>query len=123
MDGKILVVDDEMDVCRVLVEFFQLREYSADYALNGPDALEKIKKENPDVVLLDIHLPDMDGIEILQKIREYSEKIGVIMVTGVSDREIGMKALELGASDFVKKPIDLNVLETSVIAKILSSMS
>lgn len=64
----------------------------------------------------------MDGIEILKRIRQISEKIGVIMVTGVGDRKIGKEALASGASDFISKPIDLEYLENSVVAKILSMM-
>jgi DNA-binding response OmpR family regulator len=121
--SRLLVVDDEPDICEFLSEYFESKGFSTDYALNGPDALEKVDSFRPHIVLLDIRMPGMDGLEVLQRIRDMDSRIGVLMVTGVLDRDIGIRALDLGASDFIVKPINLDYLETSVMAKIMSLLA
>ncbi|MBZ0265282.1 response regulator [bacterium] len=121
--GRILIVDDEADITDFLASFFRIKEYEPEVAHNGPEALEKIKTFNPHVVLLDVRMPKMDGIETLRNIREIDKTVGVIMVTAVQDVSIGREALKLGAADFVTKPIDLEYLETTVMVKIINLLT
>jgi YesN/AraC family two-component response regulator len=116
--AKILVVDDEPGVLEALYEFLTLKEYEVIKASNGKEALAKVKKERPHLVLLDIKMPEMSGMEVLKKIKEVDPSIGVIMATGFEDMETAQKAMELGAYDYITKPFNLEYLETSVLSKI-----
>ncbi len=120
---RILVVDDEIDICEFLADFFVAKGYETDCALGGEEALRKVEENPPAVILLDIRMPDIDGMEVLRRVRESNPQVGVIMVTGVHDESIGREALKLGAVDFVMKPINLEYLETSVLAKIVSTLA
>ncbi len=118
--GRILIVDDEHDIGDFLSTFFELKEYETQVAQSGKEALEKLKTFNPHVILLDVRMPEMDGIETLKRIRDFDSEVGVIMVTAVHEVNIGREALKLGAADFVTKPIDLDYLETTVMVKLVS---
>jgi DNA-binding NtrC family response regulator len=100
------VVDDEDSVRRVLERFLSSIGHDAIMASNGEEALEKIREE-PAIVLLDYLMPEVNGIEVLEKIKEISPSTDVIMVTGVGGHKIGMESFEQGAFEFVTKPIDL----------------
>jgi DNA-binding response OmpR family regulator len=102
---KILIVDDEPDVIKVVAMSFRMQQPAWEVigAQDGPEALEIIDRERPNVVLLDIGLPEMDGFEVLKSIRRFSD-VPVIMLT-VRDDELGkVQGLELGADDYVTKP-------------------
>ncbi|MFC1869117.1 response regulator [Thermodesulfobacteriota bacterium] len=116
---KILVVDDEIEVCNALKEYFSLKEYEVEIALDGPTALIKIKEFDPHIILLDIIMPGMGGIDVLKTARNINPKIGIIMVTAVADEEIAKNTLKLGAYDYITKPLDLNYLETVVMVKMI----
>jgi DNA-binding response OmpR family regulator len=116
---KILVVDDEPEACDALKEFLSMKGYEVSTAQDGQTALRKIKEYDPQIVLLDVIMPGMNGIEVLQEIKKMDPKIGVIMVTVVTDEAQAKKTLELGAYDYITKPVDLNYLETVVLVKIL----
>ncbi len=113
--SKILVVDDEVRACNAIKKFMEAKGYDAIVSHNGEDALEKVKNEKPDLILLDIRMPGMDGMEVLKRVREFDKDIGIIMVTAVKDEEIGKEALKSGADEYVTKPIDLNHLETTIL--------
>jgi len=117
---RLLVVDDEQDICEFLTDYFTGRGYECLAAMEGEDALSKAKMFRPHMILLDIRMPGMDGIEVLRRIRDFDTMVGVIVVTGVLDEDIGRQALKLGAVDFITKPIDLEYLEHSVLAKMVS---
>ncbi len=121
--GRILIVDDEKDITDFLAAFFRMKDYQPDVAHSGPEAIEKLKDFKPHIVLLDVRMPEMDGIETLREIRKIDPDVGVIMVTAVQEISIGREALKLGAADFVTKPIDLEYLETTVMVKIINVMS
>jgi DNA-binding NtrC family response regulator len=104
--ARILVVDDEDSVRRVLERFLSSIGHDAIMASSGEEALEKIQEE-PAIVLLDYLMPEVNGIEVLEKIKEISPSTDVIMVTGVGGHEVGMESFEQGAFEFVTKPIDL----------------
>ena len=116
---KILVVDDEIQVVRLLKEFLTSKGYEVDTALNGEEALTKVKSMNPDIVLLDIMMPGMGGIDTLKEIKKFAPNIAVIMVTAVIDEELANRAVKLGAFDYITKPIDIHYLETCVMVKMI----
>jgi CheY-like chemotaxis protein len=116
---KILVVDDEVKECELLRRFFGKKGYTVITSNNGMDAIEKVQNESPDVMLLDIRMPGMDGIEVLKCVREFNKKIGIIMVTAVVDEDIARNAMKLGADEYVTKPIDLEYLETQVLVDLI----
>jgi DNA-binding NtrC family response regulator len=115
----ILVVDDEIEVCHVLKEFLDSKGYETHIAVSGSDALSKVKEINPCMVLLDIIMPGMGGMDVLKEIREIDPKIGIIMVTAVADHDLAKHALQLGAYDYITKPLNLDYLELVVMAKII----
>jgi len=117
--GKILVVDDEIEITDFVGEFLKAKGYHVVTANDGFTALEKVVSEKPDLVLLDIKMPKMDGLETLKRIREIDPVVGVVMVTVIKDEEIAGRAMELGAFDFINKPIDLTQLENTVMVKML----
>ncbi len=120
---KLLVVDDELDICNFLTTYFNTKGYETRSASDGESALKIVDEWLPAIILLDIRMPGMSGVDVLKVVREKHPSIGVIMVTAFADIEIGRSTLKLGASDFIHKPIDLEYLETSVQAKILSTMA
>jgi len=108
---KILIVDDEPFIRNALMSILNSLGYNPTLAENGIKAIEIIKKENPDIVLLDVKMPEMDGITTLKKIREISKDILVIMLTAYGDEETMKQCAEAGADDFLVKPIDITTLD------------
>jgi two-component system KDP operon response regulator KdpE len=102
---KILVVDDEPDVIKVIAMSFRMQQpaWEVISAEDGPEALDLLDQERPDVVLLDIGLPDMNGFEVLKSLRLFSD-VPVIMLTVRDDELSKVQGLELGADDYVTKP-------------------
>lgn len=109
--SKILVVDDEKDACNLLASFLEEKGYDTTVAYDGPSALEIAQGKTPDVVLLDIRMPKMNGVEVLRQIKEFSKDIIVIMVTAVNNLETALQAVREGANDFMRKPVNLLELE------------
>lgn len=118
MTGRVLVVDDDCDVVEILREFLSAKGYEVLTANDGAEALRKVKEERPHLILLDIQMPRMDGLEVLRQLRQIDQEVGVIMITGVNEQEIARKAMELGAFDYIMKPLDLPYLEQSLFYKI-----
>ncbi len=117
--ARILVVDDEQEVCDMLKKFLTKREHTVYMALDGEEALSIVKEERPHIVLLDIRMPKMNGIECLKLIKEIDKEVGVIMITAVKEEEIGKQALKLGAFDYITKPLSLKYLEDCLMVKLL----
>ena len=117
--SKILVVDDEVKACELLKRFLEKKEYEVITSHSGEDAIEKVKNLKPDIMLLDIRMPGMDGMEVLRRVRQFDDKIGIIIVTAVKDEGIAKDALEKGADEYITKPIDFNYLETSVLVDLV----
>ena len=116
---KILVVDDEIEVCKALKEFLSIKGYETFTAQSGKEALAIVAAENPHIVLLDIIMPGMSGIETLEEIKKTAPATGVVMITAVTDQALGNQALEIGADDFITKPVDLDYLETVLMVKLV----
>jgi CheY-like chemotaxis protein len=112
--GRILVVDDEREVQLVLEEYLRSKGYEVVLADDGVAALEALERIRPDLVLLDMTMPEMDGMETLRRIIERYPGLPVIMVTANADIEITSKVLQMGAADYVPKPFDLAYLGQAV---------
>ena len=113
------MVDDEVEVCNALRDFLSIKNYEVETALDGPTALKKVEEFNPHIVLLDIIMPGMGGVEVLKEIININPEIGIIMITAVVDDEIAKRIIQLGAYDYITKPIDLSHLETVLAVKMI----
>jgi len=111
--GKILVVDDEEQVRSLLVEHFQREGFVVLEAADGEEALQAVRRTRPDLVVLDVGLPGMDGLQVLRRIRREDPGIGVIIVSGKSESVVA-KTLEAGALGYFLKPFDLERLSQAV---------
>jgi CheY-like chemotaxis protein len=122
--AKLLIVDDEVDVQEFAANFFRKRKLEVATAGSGEEALEKVKKDKPDVVLLDIRMGVMNGIQTLEEIKKIDQSIKVVMVTGTKpeENEAYAKCLQLGASNYVHKPLKLEELE-QVVMGILKTLN
>ncbi len=114
----VLVVDDEPGMVDLLKWFLVSKGHTVSTAADGPEALQKVQDERPDAVLLDINLPRMNGLEVLRRIRESDPEVGVIMVSGLSDKETCEAAMGLGALAYLTKPVDLRALERRLADRI-----
>lgn len=117
--STILIVDDEPDILLVLGEFLSREGFRVVTAGDGEQGLEKIKEMPVDLVLLDMAMPKMNGIETLREIRKVKPEMSVIMITAYRDAEKVVEAFRLGAYDCIFKPFDLKYLRQAVMAKLL----
>lgn len=113
---KVLVVDDDDEIRNAMVEFLSQEGYDVYSAKNGIEGLRKILEIEPDVVLIDYLMPEMDGISLCKAIKNNSETvdIGVILITGLDDLEVRIKGLEAGADDFLSKPFLIPELKARI---------
>jgi DNA-binding response OmpR family regulator len=118
MAGRVLVVDDEAEAVELLQEFLVGKGYEVSTASDGAEALRKVKEERPHLILLDVRMPKMDGLEVLRQVKAIDPTVGVIMVTAANEEAIGRRAMELGAFDYIVKPLDLPYLERSLWYKL-----
>ena len=116
---SILVVDDEYSVRDSLENWFRKDGYRVATADTGTGALNCLQEHHYDIVLLDIRLPKIDGITVLQKLRDAHDDVAIITMSGNADEDTARKSLELGAADFITKPFNLPYLETSLLAKLI----
>ncbi|MFZ5802141.1 MAG: response regulator transcription factor [Candidatus Omnitrophota bacterium] len=109
---RVLIVDDEAVNLQILANIIGHQGYATMTAANGSEALEKMRADCPDIILLDVQMPVMNGLECLKEVRkQYSAvDLPVIMVTVKDESEDIVKALDAGANDYVTKPIDVSVL-------------
>ena len=107
---RILVVDDEEDFLETLVNRLNRRGMSAQGALSGCEALKMMEEKEFDVVVLDVRMPGMDGLEVLREVKNRWPFVEVILLTGHGSVESGIEGMRLGAFDYVMKPADLEVL-------------
>ncbi|MCL2789422.1 MAG: response regulator [Desulfobulbus sp.] len=107
---RVLIVDDEDDLRETIVKRLNARKIQTEGAASGINALEILKDKDFDVIVLDVKMPGMDGIETLQHIKKLKPEIEVIMLTGHASLEFGLKGMQLGAFDYVMKPAPLNEL-------------
>lgn len=105
---KILVIDDERSIRNSMKDILQYEGYEVVLAENGMEGLVSVKSEKPDVVFCDIKMPKMEGIEVLERIKEFSADTPVIMISGHGTIDTAIEAIRKGAYDFIEKPLDLN---------------
>ena len=108
---KILVIDDEKATLAMLGLLLRAYGYSVLTAENAAAGLEVFEKEKPMIILTDIKMPGMDGIQLLRKIKEVNQNTEVIMITGHGDIELAIQSMKFDATDFITKPINSDVLE------------
>lgn len=111
---RVLVADDEIEFATTLSFRLNLRDFQTTVASSGHEALEKIDSEDFDVVILDLKMPDLDGLEVLARLRVNHPKLPVIILTGHGAFEAGREGMELGAFDYIMKPADLNLLTVKI---------
>ena len=111
---RVLIVDDEQVVCDLLHDELTEKDYLCTTALDGNDALAKLAIEDFDVVLLDIRLPGMSGMEVLREIWLNHSDTATIMITAINDVDTAVEAMKWGASDYIVKPFDLDRVGTSI---------
>ena len=116
--SKILIVDDEEDIREFAKSFFTKREINVITASGGVEALDIVEKENPDLVLLDVRMEQITGVEVLKRLRERGNDVKVIMVTGVEDEAIVNEANSWGVRGYIHKPLVLEELEKIVLAEL-----
>ncbi len=111
---EVLIIDDERSIRSALREMLEYEKFNVDDAEDGKAGLEQLNKKKYDLVLCDIKMPKMDGLEVLEKILEREDDIPVIMISGHGNIETAVEALKKGAYDFIEKPFDLNRILVSV---------
>ena len=112
--AKILIIDDEKSIRKTLREILEYEKYQVEEASDGSEGIELIKKEKYDIILCDIKMPKMDGIEVLDKIMQLSADTPVVMISGHGNIETAVEAVKKGAFDFIAKPLDLNRLLVTI---------
>jgi len=110
---NILIIDDERSIRNSLRDILEYEKFIVDEAEDGHSALEKVKQNTYDLILCDIKMPGIDGIEVLEKIMETND-IPVVMISGHGNIETAVEAIKLGAFDYISKPLDLNRLLVTV---------
>ena len=107
---RILIADDETEFASTLATRLELRNFHVRVANSGQEALAAIDREPPDLLLLDLKMPDLVGLEVLSKLRVNYPQLKVVILTGHGSFEAGREGMELGAVDYIMKPVDLGKL-------------
>lgn len=110
MSIKILLVDDEKDFTEVLSERMEARGFKVEIADSGPVAINKVKDKSYDAIILDLAMPQMNGIDVLKILLKENPNLQIIFLTGHATLEKGIEAVKLGAVDFMEKPVDIDTL-------------
>ena len=118
---RILVVDDDKQVLHVLTEYLEKSGHEVSPVLSGPLALASYATFHPDLVLLDLLMPGMNGMVVLRRLREYNPDLPVVVLTAVADETIAREAIDEGARDYITKPIQWEQLETLLEVYLLLS--
>ena len=114
MKIRVLIVDDEEAFVQSLSERLMIRDFHVTTSLNGEDAIRNVKGYNFDVVILDVRMPGMDGVEVLKAIKKIKPLSEVIMLTGQASVESAIEGMKLGAYDFLMKPCETEDLVTKI---------
>ena len=107
---KVLMVDDEEDFVTTLSERMKLRDVDSDVALDGEQALQRVEDDIPDVMVLDLKMPGIDGLEVLRRVKKAYPQIPVIILTGHGSEKDEAEARRLGAFEYLQKPVDIEKL-------------
>jgi DNA-binding NtrC family response regulator len=123
LNEVVLIVDDDTSVLRTVSKLLQKAGYATETAETGKEAIEKISERFYDVVLIDFRLPDMDGINLLEKISDHLISSVKIMITGFPSLDLGVKALDMGINAYVVKPVSPSDLLSLISEKLMSKKS
>ncbi len=107
---KLLIADDEQEFAATLLARLELRNFDVTTVASGTEAIAAVEEAMPDVMVLDLKMPDLDGLEVLAQLRKKYSDLKVIILTGHGSFEAGREGMELGAFDYLMKPVDLNKL-------------
>ncbi len=119
---KILVIDDDLHLRELMVDFFSMKGFAVVQASDGRKGLEAIRKEKPDLVFLDLIMPNMNGLEVLEQMKgEGKDRPIIIMLSGNQEEDAAREAVRLGAYDYLTKPFSFEKLENEFINRILGS--
>ena len=113
-DVKVLIVDDEEDFCDIRAERMEARGFQVNTVNSGAAAIEHVKQRSYDAIILDLAMPEMDGIETLKRLLVVNPDLQGILLTGHATIDKGVEAVKLGAADFLEKPADLDSLVRKV---------
>jgi DNA-binding response OmpR family regulator len=119
MRKKILIMDDEEALCKEMTHYLVEVGYDAYYALNGHDGLASIEKKTPDLLLLDIQMPQVNGVQVLQELVQNYTSLKVVVISGYLDAEMTTKMIEFGAAVCMDKPFKLEELHKRVIEPLI----
>lgn len=111
---KVLIIDDERPIRETLEMFLREKGYEVATSEDGKEGLEAVQRVRPEIVILDIRLPGMDGLEVLRRIKEKGEETQVIMITAYHDTETTRQAMKLGAYEYIRKPLDADEFENAI---------
>lgn len=111
---RILIVDDEPGVCKVLERLLAEGGYETDTAYSGEEALEMLSAHHHDLMLLDLKMPGIGGLEALKEIKRRSYQVGVIIMTGLQDLDLAREVVRYGALDYLNKPFDQKLLASTI---------
>ena len=114
MPSKVLLVDDEREFVQTLSERLMMRDMGPAVVYDGESALNLINEDEPDVMILDLKMPDIDGLEVLRKVKQTRPEIEVIILTGHGNEADRKLCMELGAFAYLQKPLDINVLSDTI---------
>ncbi|RJR25516.1 MAG: response regulator [Desulfobacteraceae bacterium] len=114
MSEKVLLVDDEKEFVDALADRMRLRDMNVSTAGSAKEALKKVEDETFDAIVLDLRMPEMNGIEFLKTVRKKHPELQIIMLTGYGKVQDSVEAMKLGAMDFLEKPADLDLLTAKI---------
>lgn len=114
MSEKVLLVDDEVDFLETLSERMRVRDMDVTTSASPLDAIKKVQEKDYDAIIMDLKMPQMDGLQLLKVLKEKNPDLQIILLTGHATVEKGIEAMKLGATDFLEKPVDLEVLTEKI---------
>jgi DNA-binding response OmpR family regulator len=116
--GRVLIVDDQKGITAIIEEYFTSLGYEVDVAHDGAAAVGRATAVRPDVVLLDVNMPEVSGDEVLDRLQAIDSTVPIVMLTGEADEELAQTFLQRGALDYVAKPFQFDTLERVVASAI-----
>ena len=114
MGHRILVVDDQLGVRKLLLEAFKDDGYDVELAASGQEAIEKVSKSRPEIILMDMKMPGMNGLDTLAEIEKIEKSIEVVIMTAYGELELVVEAKKMGIKEYITKPFDINELKDIV---------
>ena len=111
---KVLLVDDEIEFAQTLSERLQMRNIGSSVAYDGKSALELVRNDAPEVMIIDLKMPGIDGMEILKQVKQTRPEIKVIVLTGHGSEQDRKKCMDMGAFAYMQKPVDINLLSETL---------